>query len=215
MAFGDALVKSVSGELSLWQIYVLRSLLALPLLLLPSMTARRIAPPRPRAVGWVALRCLLLMAMWIVFYAAVARASLATVAACYYTGPLFVLLLSRLLLGEPVPGLRRLGLALGFAGVLVKLRPVGAGFSWLALPAVAAGFLYALAAIITRARCAGESPPLLSLGMMLGFLAVGLAGSAAAWACAPVGGAGSSFLLAPWAPMGPRHWALMAVRAGW
>src|SRR5262249_36895331 len=76
MSFGDALVKHASADFTLWQIYVLRSLLAISLI----VAIARLAPHRagilPRAAGWACLRSLLLMMMWLAFYAALSVLSL-------------------------------------------------------------------------------------------------------------------------------------------
>ncbi|HXQ41665.1 MAG TPA: EamA family transporter, partial [Candidatus Udaeobacter sp.] len=173
MAFGDALVKRISAGFSIWQIYVARSLVAIPLtivllrlgpraagvLLRPGSRAAGILPKSP---AWALLRSALLAAMWVAFYAALPILSLSTVAAAYYSGPLFIALFSALLTGEPV-GIRRwAAIAVGFAGVLVIVRPGSEAFSWLTLLPVLSAVFYALAAVVTRARCAEENPLALS-----------------------------------------------------
>jgi drug/metabolite transporter (DMT)-like permease len=213
MAFGDALVKAVSSDFSLWQIYVVRSLLAVPLtiaLLLSRAPLRGIVPLAP---GWAILRSLLLMLMWLAFYAALPVLSLSAVAAAYYTGPLFIALFSALLIGEPVGPQRWAAIVTGFAGVLLIVRPGTGAFSSLALLPVLSAVFYALAAVVTRARCAVENPLVLSLALNLSFLAVGAIGTAAValWgASVPPNGA-VRFLLGPWAPLGSREWAILAL----
>ena len=59
-------------------------------------------------------------ALW---YSAVGLIPLATTAALSFTGPLFVTLGAALFLGERVNGARWTGVLMGFAGVLVILRP--------------------------------------------------------------------------------------------
>ena len=116
--------------------------------------------------------------MWIAYYAALPLISLSAAAVAFYTAPLFMALLSRSLIGEPVGPLRWLGIVLGFVGVLIVLRPGGDTFSAAALLPVLAALFYALAAIVTRARCAGERPLVLALGLNLGLLVAGLIASA-------------------------------------
>ena len=209
MAFGDALVKLVSADFSLWQIYVLRSLIAIPILV-----ALLRAAVRPRAPGWVALRSLLLMLMWLAFYGALPLLDLAVVAAAYYSGPIFITLFSALVIGEPV-GPRRWGaVLLGFAGVLVILQPGSAAFSPVTLLPVLSGLFYALAAVVTRAKCADETPLVLSLGLNLAFLLVGAIGSTAValWTLGapdPV----APFFLGPWTAMDGRAWAVIGLLA--
>ena len=215
MSFGDALVKYVGAELTLWQIFVTRSLIALPLLVVLLRAGGTLAAMRPKAVFWVSLRSLLLVAMWILFYAALPVLDLAVAAAALYTGPLFIALFQALLIREPVGPRRGAALLLGFAGVLIVLRPGSAAFSLTMLLPLAAAALYALAMIVTRQKCRDERPLVLSLGLTLAFLLAGVlaSGALALW---PPGSDGASiqrFLLGAWAPMGPRTWALVALMA--
>ena len=141
MALGDALVKYVSSDFSLWQIYVVRSLVAIPLIIGLLLLTTTPTQMMPRSLGWTAVRCLLLMGMWMAFYAALPFLSLAVVAATYYTAPLFIALLAALLIGDPI-GLRRwIAIVLGFTGVMVILRPGTEAFSYLAVlpPTVGSG----------------------------------------------------------------------------
>ncbi len=60
-SFGDALVKYVSAELTLWQIFVTRSPMAIPILLLLALGP--LAAVRPKHPRWVFLRSILLVSM--------------------------------------------------------------------------------------------------------------------------------------------------------
>jgi drug/metabolite transporter (DMT)-like permease len=215
MSLGDALVKLVSADFTVWQIYVARSAIAIPiivLILLPGRCARDLLP---RALGWAIVRSLLLMAMWIAFYIALPLLSLSVVAAAYYTGPLFITLFSALLIGEPV-GARRWGaIALGFAGVLVILKPGTEAFSPLALVPVVSAVFYAAAAIVTRAKLAEENPFALALTLNLSFLGLGTLASTglAAWQPDVAADSAYRFMLGAWSAMGLREWAIMALLA--
>ena len=214
-SLGDALVKYVSADFSLWQIYVVRSLLAIPMIV-----ALLLAGPRPlivsrRSLRWALLRSLLLMLMWLAFYAALSVLSLPIVAAAYYTAPLFITLFSALIAGESVGPRRWAAILIGFVGVLVILRPGGAAFSWLALLPILSAVFYALAAIVTRTRCVEEGPLALSLVLSVSFLLAGLIGSAAILLWPPPASlAGASpFLLGGWSALGGREWAIIAILA--
>lgn len=215
MSLGDALIKYESATFTAWQIFVLRSLLVVPLLLAIMRLRAPGQPVLPRSPGWVALRSALLTLMWIAYYAALPLISLAAAAVAFYTAPLFIALLARLVLGEPVGLPRWLGIVLGFAGVLIVLRPGADTFSAAALLPVLAATLYALAAIVTRARCLDERPLSLALGLNLGLLAAGLLASAVlAGVPAPAEQAAAHpFLFGPWAAMGGHEWLVMAVLA--
>jgi drug/metabolite transporter (DMT)-like permease len=158
---------------------------------------------------------MLLALMYIAIYAAVPLLSLSVIAAALYTGPLFIALFSALAIGEPVGPRRWTAIAIGFAGVLVILRPATNEFSPLALIPVIAALLYALAAIITRSKCAAESPAALALALNFCLLGVGVLATAviAVWQPSPSQSAVYPFLLGFWAAMGPREWAILSILA--
>ena len=215
MSFGDALIKLASASFTVWQIFVLRSLIALPLLLLVMRLRAGAEPLLPRSPGWVALRSALLTVMWIAYYAALPLISLSAAAVAFYTAPMFIALLARAFIGEAVGPGRWLGIMLGFAGVLVVLQPGADTFSPAALLPVLAAMLYAIAAIVTRARCQAERPLALAVGLNLGLLMAGLlASSALALMPAPTAQASAHpFLFGPWATMSASEWAVMTVLA--
>ncbi|MEX2647928.1 MAG: DMT family transporter [Alphaproteobacteria bacterium] len=215
MAFGDALVKSLSSEFSVWQIFVARSLIAIPLIMALLRVRGPSASRSPVSWFWPLVRSALLIAMWIAFYAALAELSLPVVAAAYYTGPLFIALFSAWIIGEPVGARRWFAILLGFVGVVIILRPGTQAFSWLALLPIASAIFYALAAIVTRAKCARDSSLSLSLALNVFFLGAGVLGTMAITiltSAALVPGS-HAFLLGPWLPMGAREWGLMALMA--
>jgi len=215
MSFGDALIKYNSASFTAWQIFSLRSLIVLPILVALMLLLAPGESLLPKSPGWVGLRSALLVLMWIAYYAALPLISLSAAAVAFYTAPLFMALLSRPLTGEPVGTARWLGIALGFLGVLIVLRPGGDTFSVAALLPVLAAMLYALAAIITRARCADERPLVLAFGLNIGLLATGLLATVGLWLIEPSIASASEhpFLFGPWAAMGGGGWALMALLA--
>src|SRR5690348_18254364 len=122
MSLGDATVKYISSDFTVWQIYVVRSVLAIPLIVVISSLGSVPIRIRLRSARWAYLRSTLLMMMWIAFYAALSVLKLPVVAAAYYTAPLFITLFAALILGETV-GLRRwAAIAIGLIGVLVIVR---------------------------------------------------------------------------------------------
>ncbi|MEC3862062.1 DMT family transporter [Mesobacterium sp. TK19101] len=129
---------------------------------------------------------------------ALSTAPLANVFAALFIGPIISFVLSAILLKEPVTVLRSILVALGFAGVLLVVRPglnmaPGMGF------AVLAGFFYGIYLTASRALSGlgrprsllttqliagtvalaplalGYAPPALTWGMALAFVASGLA----------------------------------------
>lgn len=208
MALTDAFVKFASADMTLWQIYVCRSVLALPVLVF--LTKGHVWP---KAIGWVTLRSLALVAMYLAIYAAIPLLDLSVVAAALYTGPLFIVLLSAVFLREPIAPMQWMAVALGFVGVLFVVHPNGADFTALSLIPVIAAFLYAVAAVLTRAKCQEEAPA--SLAIILNITLVVFGALASVWLrISPSEYAQSyPFLFAQWSSFSIRTLGILAVMA--
>lgn len=209
MAFADAVVKLVSADLTIWQIFAARSLAAVTLLLI-LLRVLGIAL-LPRRLGWVLLRSTLLVLAWISFYASLPVIPLSAAAAAAYTGPIMIALLSAALLKEPVTPLQWAGVLLGFLGVAAIVQPGTDAFSWFTiLPLLCAAF-YALAMVLTRSKCRDEAPLALGLALHVCFVATGLIATALLMLAALKGETKSAFpfLLGDWSPMGIGEWSVM------
>ena len=84
------------------------------------------------------------------FFGAMSSMPLAEVSAIVFTSPLLVTLLSRPVLGERVRPANWIAAGIGFAGMLIILRPGSAVFSWAILLPVASAFLFAFYQMFTR-----------------------------------------------------------------
>ncbi len=200
LALGDTVIKGVSTQMRLWQIFVLRSGLALPILLVILRLRYPAVPLMPQALGWVVLRSLMLVMMWISYYAALPHLELSVAAAAYYTLPLFITLFSAWIVGERVTPMGWLVVVTGFVGVLVILRPSSEAFIPIALLPLLSAILYALSMILTRTHCRAEHPLILSFALNLCFVGVGLVATLVLWAVAEQG-AQMGFLSPEWAQM--------------
>ena len=211
MAFADAVVKLVSADLTIWQIFTARSLTAVVLLVV-LLRALGIAS-MPRHLGWVLLRSVLLVLAWITFYASLPVIPLSAAAAAAYTGPIMIALLSAALIKEPVTPSQWAGVLLGFFGVAAIVRPGTDAFSWFTvLPLLCAAF-YALAMVLTRSKCRDEAPLALGLALHVCFVATGLIATAilTMLGLAAETKATFPFLLGDWGPMGLKEWGVMAL----
>ena len=211
MAFSDAVVKLVSADMTVWQIFAVRALFAIPPLL-AFLSARGIRT-RLRMSRWMLLRSALVVLAWLFFYASLPALSLSVAAVAVYTNPVMIVLLSAALIGEPVSRRRWGGVLLGFLGALAVLRPGSEAFSWFTLLPLLAAACYALAMVLTRGKCRDDSPLAMSLVLHACFLAVGLAVSLALAVLNVDGDAKAAlpFLLGDWAPMGARELGLLAL----
>lgn len=217
LALGDGLVKLLSDTVSVWQLLLLRSLVAVPLLL--GLAMFRHMRCGPRQVGWVALRSALLVTMWITVYLALTRLSLPSVSAALYSAPVWITLLTALAPGRRLTGREVAAVALGFTGVWVLLRPGTSAFSPMLLLPLAGAVCYALAALLTASRCCRESPLVLALGLHIMFVLVGAVGLwiTIAWPLPQAWRAGVPFLATGWRPVPGSEWgttlSLMAALA--
>ncbi|WP_242421504.1 EamA family transporter [Pseudomonas viridiflava] len=110
LSVSDALIKATSAETSMWQLYVIRSLLAIGIITALLMRRGGTSQRWPLSPFWVGTRSLLLALMWIAFYSALPFISLTTAALAIYTTPLFIALFSAVTPDEHVtprnPGFR-------------------------------------------------------------------------------------------------------------
>ncbi|MBM7067927.1 DMT family transporter [Actibacterium sp. 188UL27-1] len=203
LSLGDALIKGTGLSLPLWQMFILRSALTIPLLW---WLARRRGMVRLTAPGWVVLRSALLVAMWLSYYAALSRMPLPVAAAAYYTGPVFIVVLSALVARQWPPMLALAASASGFIGVVLIIRPDASGFDAHTLLPVLAAMLYASAMVLTSAKCRGEDPFSLALALNVAFILGGAA-------LASVAGRDGSVLLGPWQSVDPGLIATVAALA--
>ena len=102
LSLADAAVKYFSARLPLWQLFLLVSCLSVPAL--GVWLGRRIRSGRQgvASVYWVTVRSILLLLMWVTYYAALPLIPLSVAAVAIYTTPLFIALFSTLYGGEPL-----------------------------------------------------------------------------------------------------------------
>jgi drug/metabolite transporter (DMT)-like permease len=165
LSLSDALVKLNNEGLSLGQVLTVRSGIAVMCLGTVLRLTTRMNIDLVRVSGWVWLRSLCLALMWVCYYAGLPELSFSIAAACYYTSPMWMAVLSSTLLGTRIGGRGGVAILLGLAGVMTILRPgLDEVSPMIALPLLA-GFFYALAAVITQGRC--RAVPAMSMAMNL------------------------------------------------
>ena len=205
IAIQDVIFKTASSyDVSLWQLFVFRSLLLIPVLLALGVYWGDGPKTWRRAFQlWPLCRASLLILMWLTMYAAIPFVPLSTIAAGVYTAPLFVALLSAPLIGEPVRRAGWMAIVVGFVGVLLIIKPGADSFRWLTVLPVAGGLLYALCAIVTRTKCRETPPSTLAVSLASALLIVGLLISSVLALLSPTPAMimDYRFLIGPWGPM--------------
>ena len=170
MALTDAIIKLSSSEMTLWQIWILRSAIVVPILLVA--TKGRVCPP---GTGWIIARGVALVVQYLCYYAVLPLIDMALAGAAAYIAPFFIVGLSALVLGNRITLRHWLAIATGFTGLLLIVRPFAAAFTPLVFLPIAAALFYAIAAILTRVKCAETPALILALWLNITCLAFGLA----------------------------------------
>lgn len=210
MAFADAVVKLVSSDLTVWQVFAARSMFAVPCLL--ALGYFKAVAFNAVFNKWVFVRSALLVLTWLAFYASLPVLKLSVAAVAVYTNPILTALLSAVVLGERVSKRQWLGVAVGFAGVAAILRPGTDAFTWLIIFPLLGAVFYSAAMVLTRSKCQDDNAINLALGLHGSFIVTGLIATATL-AVINLDAASVEaypFLLAGWNPMGLNEWALMA-----
>jgi drug/metabolite transporter (DMT)-like permease len=146
----DAVIKAVSGNYPLTQVVSIRCIVSAPILLamvhfesgVRSIISRDFVPLTGRAF--------LLLLAYTTYYMAFPALPLADAVALYFTVPLFALAFAVPLLGERIGWRRITAVMIGFAGVVVMLRPGAGLFEPAALLSLFSAATYALSMLMAR-----------------------------------------------------------------
>ena len=178
ITFADIATKWISTDISLWQLLTMRSIVGLVLILPVLLISRRLSSLRIKNFPTLATRTLIMCVTYVLFFTSLGQLPLAIVAGAFFAGPMFMVVLSVIMLKESVGIWRILSVISGFIGVLLILRPDSADFAPIMLLPVASGFCYALAQVYTRKYCKQEDPLAISYWLTFTFMFMGLSGMA-------------------------------------
>jgi drug/metabolite transporter (DMT)-like permease len=147
----DAGLKLLTAHYSSVQVAALRGLCALPVVFVWALYAG--GAGQLIRVRWPLhiVRGLLSVAMMISFTFGLKELSLARAYSLFFIAPMVIALLSIFMLNERVQRAQWLAIGIGFAGVLIVLKPDTAGFGWAgSLAILGTAFCYALSSILVR-----------------------------------------------------------------
>lgn len=150
LSIQDSLVKWLGATFPLHQIILTRSLIAAGIILIALGARSKLPTLRTRRWRLHLARGLLLVVANSAFFLALAAMPLAEAVAAFFVAPLFITVLSAVMLREPIGPRRIAAVLVGFAGVVVMVRPGSGVFGPIALLPVAAAAAYATMQIITR-----------------------------------------------------------------
>lgn len=193
----DAVMKLLAAHYPPAQVTALRGLTALPLVL--AFVLWRGEAATVWRVRWPLhlLRGVVMVLMLTLFAFALQTLPLAESYTIFFIAPLLITVLAGPVLKEKVRAAHWAAIALGFAGVLIALRPAqDALLSLGALAVLAAALCYALSAVVGRVLTRTDSSASLVLWSTLALAVGGVALAAPAWRT-----------------IAPDHWALLAALA--
>jgi drug/metabolite transporter (DMT)-like permease len=194
----DAITKSVSAELNIGEIIVVRGLFAMVLIAAFATWRGALRPLRTLFIKPVGMRVIGEIGGTLAFLSAIAHMPLANATAILQALPLIITLGAALIFGEPVGWRRWLAIAIGFIGVLIIVRPGTAGFNEVSLLALVSVAFCTVRDLATR-RIPTEIPSL--------FIALLTTFTVSA------GGAAIMYPLGGWTPPSGRTVGLLAVAA--
>lgn len=146
----DAMTKFVSASMNMGQVMFIRGLFATVLIALLAWSQGALSNPRQALNPMVALRSVAEVLATVAFLVALANLPLATTSAVLQALPLAVTMGAALVFGEVVRWRRWLAIAIGFAGVLIIVRPGTDGFNAYAVLTLACVVLCAIRDLATK-----------------------------------------------------------------
>ena len=150
LCVNDALAKALASNYSPLQILFLRNLIALPFAVLIAAGMGGTAALRSHRPVTHLLRGLLWISAAFLFFSSLKYLALAEATALVFVAPLFITAISALFLRDPVGWRRWLAVLVGFAGVLIAVRPGAAAFQPASLLPIATALFYAALMISAR-----------------------------------------------------------------
>lgn len=142
--------RAVSFELDTFEIMLFRSLTGIVIVLGVARLAGTLGQVNRQQLGLHGIRNLAHFTGQNLWFYALTVIPLAQVFALEFTTPIWVILLSPLLLGERITAIGALAAALGFAGVMIVTQPGQTAISTGTIAAATAAIGFALTAIFTR-----------------------------------------------------------------
>ena len=169
--------RAVSETHDTFEIMAWRSVIGFGLVVAVASVLGRLGEVRANRLGSHLVRNLFHFTGQNLWFWALTMIPLAQVFALEFTSPIWVILLSPLVLGERLTRARLVAAALGFAGILIVARPDITNLSPGVLAAAAAAVCFAASVLMTKALTRGESivSILFWLTLMQAIFGIGLA----------------------------------------
>ena len=146
----DSLIKFISGDTSLYELYFGRTVTAFLLLIIYLKVTSQKLVLKTHYPFLTTFRVICFFFGFSFFYISLTYMSLAMANALFFSSPFFISILAIIFLGEKV-GIRRwLAIVVGFIGVYIVLNPDFENFNYMKLAPVACALCYAISMTITK-----------------------------------------------------------------
>ena len=203
LSVNDLAIKALSVGYALHQVILIRAFVGMAIVLaVMAWSPRGLRQIRTARPGAHLLRVSIVMVSNITYFVGLSLMPLADAVATAFVAPLFVTLMSALVLGEYVGPRRWAAVAVGMLGVIVMTRPGSGVIQPAAILVLISAFCYASSHMMTRRMRDTESAMTLNFHVQVGFILVslgfGLVAGDGHLAQAP--GSTWEFLFRPW------HW---------
>jgi S-adenosylmethionine uptake transporter len=146
----DAIVKWLVVHYSVFEILFVRSLFILGLALAATRGRSFAAALGNRTRTMLLVRSAMILVAWLSYYTAARDLPLADLVTLYFAAPIFVVVLSFLILREKVTAARWIAAIVGFAGVILAVDPSGSVSLVPAVLALTGAFTWAWTTILVR-----------------------------------------------------------------
>jgi drug/metabolite transporter (DMT)-like permease len=153
----DAIIKLVSSGYPVTQIVFVRAITGIPLLLAFVHFEAGLGALVTKRFWLLLVRAVLLLSAYTSYYIAFPTLPLADAVALFFMAPIFITVLSLPVLGETIRPVVWLAIGLGFAGVVIMVKPFQSGFEPAALLSLMSAALYATSMVMARKLGAEES----------------------------------------------------------
>ncbi len=173
LSVNDLAIKALSGDYALHQVILLRAFIGMSLVLgviwYSGTGFRQLLTKRPKEH---LLRVSIVMVSNVTYFLGLAAMPLADAVATAFVAPLFVTLMSAVVMGELVGPRRWAAVGVGMLGVLIMLRPGVGVIQPAAILVLISAFCYASSHMMTRRMRETESAMTLNFFVQIGFIVV-------------------------------------------
>jgi drug/metabolite transporter (DMT)-like permease len=149
--------KQINGVHDSFEIMTARSAVGIPLVIALALLTNRASEIKPERLGGHLLRNLIHFTGQNLWFWALTLIPLAQLFALEFTAPIWVILLSPLLLAEKLTPQRLIAAGLGFLGILIVTRPDVLNLNYGVLAAALAAVCFAATSIATKRLTRGQS----------------------------------------------------------